>query len=162
MAPLTFEVDKSKYASMLLGSVAFVAIGIWLAMSEGEWFGWVCAAFFGACAAVFVWQMMQSGPRLTISDDGIHDRSLGVGTIAWGDVLDARPTSSGGQPFVSLDLRNPEAYLQRLGASKRKLAGASKAFGFSDLSLNLGGLRGADPAEIAEIVRSHASARRAV
>ena len=123
---------------------------------------WLAAGFFGLCAAVFVWQLLQSGPRLTISDEGIHDRSLGVGLIDWDDVIDAHPTASGGQPFVSLTLQDSEKYLSRRGAAKRKMAGVNKAAGFSDLSLNLGGLRGADPVAVAELVRSQASARRAV
>lgn len=162
MEALSFSVDKSKYALYLIGSLVFVVGGLWAGASDGELMLWLSVGFFGLCAAVFAWQLLQSGPRLTIDDSGIHDRTLGVGVIEWEDVLDARLTSSGGQPFVSLDLQDSQVYLSRLGAAKRKLASVNKAVGFADLSLNLSGLQDADPVSVAELVRSQAAARRAV
>lgn len=162
MDRLVFHVDKSKYVRMLLGCAAFVAIGVWLATSEGEWFGWVGAVFFGACAGVAVWQMSQSAPRLIIDDDGLLDRTLGVGVIEWNDVLDARPLVVAKQPLVGLTLRDPEVYLSRLGTVKRKIVGANSSMGFDELSLNLSGLRDADPVEIADLVAAQAASRRAL
>lgn len=161
METRAFEFDRAKSALHLVGTLVFVVAGGWMSATGAGWGMWLATAFFALCAAVFVWQLSQSGPRLTISEDGLHDRTLGVGVIRWDDVLNAQVMSSGGQPFVGLALRNPDVYLSRLGSVKRRLAGANSSIGFTELSLNLSGLKNADPEEIAELVRSQAAVRRA-
>lgn len=162
METLSFEANRSKYALYFLGALAFTVGGVWM-ISEGHWFwGWFNALFFGLCTATFVWQMRGGGPRLVIDDSGLYDRTLGVGTIAWSDIEDAYVARTNNLPFLCLVLRDPSVYTRKLNPVKRALSRTNGAFGFTALALNLHGLRGVDPEEIEALVRSEASARRAV
>lgn len=158
---LSFEASRTTYSLHLVCALAFVAIGAWTIGAGAAWVGGLAVLFFGGCAAVFLRQMVRGGPRLTIDGEGLHDRTLGVGVIRWEDVVDARPAEMAGQSFIALTLRDPDAYLARLGVVRRVLARANRSVGFPSLSLNLSGLRAADAEAIATYVRAEAAARRA-
>lgn len=161
MDAVSFEVDTRKYAGYLAISFVFAAIGTWAAFNGGNWIAWANAVVFGGCAAFFAWQIARAGPpRLVIDDDGLLDRTLGVGVIAWNDVIDAQALHVFGQSFVRLALRDPDVYVQRMKPISRRAAGANKSLGFGDLSLTLDGLRGANADAIAALIRAEAAARR--
>jgi hypothetical protein len=44
-------------------------------------------AFFALCAAVFIRQLFDTRPRILIDDQGLTDRTIGAGLIAWSDGL---------------------------------------------------------------------------
>ena len=158
VCPQAFYADASKQAPALLCALALTAGGVWLGAIGASWIGWVGAAFFGACAAVIVRELARPGPRLSLSDDGLYDRTLGVGVIAWTDILDAWPVATAGVPFVGLDLRAPDLYLDRLSPARRLAARLNRAAGHAPLSVNLWGLRDADPARVALCIQAWASA----
>lgn len=146
---------------LLLGSLAFVAGGIFiLAMpiskresrTRQRLVGWSSIIFFGGCALVGAWQIIDSRPRLIIiNDEGILDRTLGVGPIPWSDIRGACLRSISGNDFICLDLQDSERYLQKTNAVKRALASANIALGFTPISLNLSGVA-ADSNDILELI----------
>ena len=86
-----FVSSRSKTALMLLGSVAFVSIALFLP-SDGGSQAWrfYCGGFCGLCAIVFAW-LLARPQRLTLDADGFTlsgglIRSAKVKKIPWRDV----------------------------------------------------------------------------
>ena len=124
---------------MLIGSIGFVAAGIAM-VAQGKAFGWVAILFFGCGVPIYIWQIVDSRPRLIIDDDGVLDRTMGVGRIAWGDIETAYVRSIDGNDFICFELKDPEKYLQKSSKVKRAMAGANRGLGFTDFNLNLVGV----------------------
>ena len=115
------------------------------------WFGLVGLAFFGTGAIVGIVQATRRGPRLTLDEQGVHDRTLGVGVIAWSDITGAGLYWVAKQPFVSLHLREPAKYVARASRFKRLLLRLNAGAGSAPMSLNLAGLD-ADPSHVLDLI----------
>jgi hypothetical protein len=102
--------------------------------------GWVGVGFFGPGALILLWPLLDPRPRLVVDAEGILDRTLGVGRIPWADILGWYVQSIAGSDFICLVVRDPASYAARLTGLRRLFAGANRAMGFTDLSLNLSGL----------------------
>jgi len=135
---------------LLIASVGFVATGIWL-VSHGQSFGWVVILFFGSGLPIFLRNLIDSRPRLVIDADGVTDRTLGVGRIAWSDIESAYLQSIQGNDFICLELKDPAKYAQKLSKVRRAMAAANRNLGFTDFSLNLSGVN-ADSSQVFELV----------
>ncbi|QNH63488.1 STM3941 family protein [Hymenobacter sediminicola] len=158
---LIYYNSRKRYALLALAGLAFVAMGVFMIVTEGKWgLGLVTIAFFGACAAVGAWQFFDTRPRLQISDEGILDRTLGVGLIPWADITGAYVQSINQEFFICLQVRDEQAYSSRLSPLKRRLASANKALGFTMLSVNLSGVD-LNPEQLLEyIIKQSAMAQR--
>ncbi len=141
MEKVIIKSSRWLYILLLPGSLGVVAAGVWM-IADGEAFGWVAVAFFGGGALISIWQIFDRRPRLLIDDEGIYDRTLGVGVIPWEEITGAYVRSIQGNDFICLDLRHPEAYLQKLSRVKRAMASANEALGFTPLNINLSGIHG--------------------
>jgi hypothetical protein len=67
---------RKKWLPVLLGSVVFTTIGVWMA-SNNDWRGWLGLIGFGPCAIVSA--LMVSFPQVTslrLTDEGFYMRSL--------------------------------------------------------------------------------------
>lgn len=164
---LTIGTARWKHVVLLLGSLAFVAGAVLILVTEhleprrgivALLAGWAGILFFGGCALVGARQLIDSRPRLVIDDDGILDRTLGVGRIPWSDIRGAYLRSLHGNDFVCLDLVDAERYLRRTTAIKRALAGANAALGFTPISLNLSGAA-VDAGDVLELILKRFAAR---
>ncbi|TPG66660.1 STM3941 family protein [Hymenobacter nivis] len=159
---LIYYNSRWRYALLTGGSLAFVAVGGWMVVSEGNWGGGLASVFFfGACAAIGAWQFFDSRPRLQISDAGITDRTLGVGTIRWHDIAGAYVRSVNREFFICLHLRNEAAYVGRLSPLKQKLKAANQALGFTPIAINLSGVA-IDPEQLLEYILKQAAATQLV
>jgi hypothetical protein len=139
MKKLIIKNSRWKYVPLLIGSFGFVAAGIWMVI-QGEAFGWIALAFFGSGVPIFIWQIVDSRPRLIIDERGVSDRTLGIGRIRWSDIEAAYVRSIAGNDFICLELKNPEKYKQKLSKVKRAMASANRGLGFTDFNLNLSGV----------------------
>ena len=138
---LIYYNSRRRYALLTLGGLAFVTMGIWMIVTKGNWsLGLVTIFFFGTGVAVGIRQFFDARPRLQITDEGILDRTLGVGLIPWNDITGAYVHSVNQEYFICLYVHDEQAYLSRLSPLKRKLAGANETLGFTALSLNLSGV----------------------
>jgi hypothetical protein len=82
----TLRPRMSSAVWLLLGSLAFVAIGIWMGRDEG-WIGYACAAFFALCGLVAVVSLIPGANSLRIDDDGLTCRSLfRRWSVRWGEI----------------------------------------------------------------------------
>ncbi|GBG02800.1 hypothetical protein AZSI13_21270 [Azospira sp. I13] len=161
MPPITLHASRLKYALLLLATLGFVAGGVFILLhgKPGDaWVGWMSILFFGAGILLFGWQLVDARPRLVIDEHGILDRTLGVGVIPWSEITGASLGSVQGTPFICLELRHPERWLEKLSPIKRALVSANQALGFSALNLNLSAVA-ADPAEVLELIQKTIATR---
>jgi len=143
MERIVINRSVGKYVVFLICSWAFVAAGVFILWVGGpRWVGWMNIIFFGAGSLVFLWQIFDSRPRLIIDEQGILDRTLGVGVIHWADIEGAYTRSIQGNDFICLQLRNTDQYVRRLSKVKRAMIPANEALGFAPLNINLSGIRG--------------------
>ncbi|HEU5058858.1 MAG TPA: hypothetical protein VFU21_20130 [Kofleriaceae bacterium] len=86
ITPQTLYPKRSTTAWLLLGSSAFVVVGVWMGREEG-WIGYACAAFFGLCAAVAIVHLVPGASSLSIDGDGLSCRSLfRRWSVRWDDI----------------------------------------------------------------------------
>lgn len=129
---------------LTLIALGFVVLGIFMAFQATDWRGnlvaWTSIIFFGFGLFVFIKQLLNNSPRIILDDEGIEDKSLGIGKILWEDIESAYPNRIKTNKFISLKVRNSEKYLQRNSKFQAKLASYNKSLGFETLNLNLVGL----------------------
>jgi hypothetical protein len=145
-----------------LGAILMAAISGAMVVTEGwrsvaGWFGIAGVLFFGIATVVGLWQGTRRGPRLTLDEEGLRDRTLNVGVIAWTDIISIEPYGVAGQPFIGLRLQDPSKYLERTSGIWRMLAWVNSGSGFP-LSLNLVGLD-ADPLQVVDLIIARYSQR---
>jgi hypothetical protein len=153
MTRIEIKASRARYSILLITAAAFVAAGIFIILTGGPaWIGWMNIVFFG-CGGIpiFVWQLIDSRPRLVVDDDGVFDRTLGVGKIPWDEITGAYKKTIQGSSFVCLHLLHPEIYAGKLGAVKRSLLKTNQKLGFTSISLNLSGTA-TDPDQVVELV----------
>lgn len=154
MPLIIIKSSKLEYFLLLVGSLGFVAAGIFIlnhGNSTDSWIGWMAIIFFGSGIPLFGWQLADSRPRLVIDEQGILDRTLGVGIIPWSEITGAYLRSIQGNSFICLEVLNPERWLERLSPIKRAMVPANEALGFTVLNLNLSAVS-AEPAELLELI----------
>jgi len=163
MTPIVFGPSRGRLMLLLLASLAFVFGGVVIVFMGHDFAravtGWSSIVFFGACAAVFVAQLLDARPRIVVNDAGVFDRTLRVGVIPWRDILGADVREIANNRFFALRLRDPHSLLARLGAVHRRLAETNTALGFEPLNLNLTAVD-ADPYALAELIAKEAERRR--
>lgn len=141
MAPLVFRAARRKLLVLLLGSLAFVASGVFILVTGRgvgpTLTGLAGIAFFGMCAVVAIVQLFDARPRLVIDERGVLDRTLKVGIIAWADILDAEAMRVSNQPFIARKLRDPAKHVERLGPMHQRFTTSNRALGYGPLNINL-------------------------
>lgn len=163
MTSITFKSSRLKYAVLLLIAIFAVAVGAMMVMdakAKDAWIGWGCIIFFGASIPLFAREVFNTQPRLVLNDEGVFDRTLGVGIIPWTEITGATLRSVNRNYFICLEVRNPKRWTARMPPLKRAMVSANKALGFAALNLNLSAIA-ADPMEVYTLVLDKAVASRA-
>lgn len=152
LQPLALRRSACHFLVYTLGSASFTFAGALLIWSgKAPILGGVTVVFFGLGAAVLLCQTIDPRPRLLFDQDGVLDRTLGVGRILWSDINGAYVLSVHGNDFVCLQVNDPSVYLAKLSPIRRKLVKANLALGFTELNLNLAGLK-VDTEEVFRII----------
>jgi hypothetical protein len=70
--PLRLTTSKAKMLLLLAGSLAFVAIGVWMVVRQPQdaFWGYSSIVFFGACAVVALISMLPSASYLLVTREG--------------------------------------------------------------------------------------------
>ena len=151
MMELTARSSPGRSLLLILGSIAFVLGGLWMAGLFGEppasrrWspemvrlIGWVAIIFFGACAILWTRRAFDGDPQLEISGAGIKWKPWSGDTIPWREIGDVSVWRHRGQRAIVLHLVNRERFPSRtlLG----RLAGANRALTGGDISILMTGL----------------------
>ena len=134
---IEIQLSKSKVILLLLGALAFVAIGVWFVTAPPEMenpilggptkifiVGVISILFFGFAAFFAIKKLLDKTPGLVISEEGVFDNSSAVsaGLVPWTDLLEIRETKVVNQVFINLVVKNPQAYIDKQKNSiKRKL-----------------------------------------
>lgn len=125
---IEIPLNKSKIIIMLIGSLAFVAIGLWFVIApptiENSYWGspaklaiagYLSIVFFGLCSFVFLRKLPDDKPGLIIDDTGLVDNSggLSAGRILWSDIEDISVMEIHSQKLIMLHVTNPQQYIER-------------------------------------------------
>ena len=134
--------SRVKISLILLGSAAFVTMSLWLWMNAGliprrnplyvQGVAALGIAFFGLCGLYAFFKLFDMAPGLVIDSKGIIDNSSGVsaGRIPWSEIQGFHTTTVQRQRFLTIDVKDPDKYVQRAPFVKRQLVGVNaKYFG---------------------------------
>jgi len=174
---LEIPLNKKRMTLMLLGSLAFVAMGCWFIVRPPaienailanpvviRVTGFLSVLFFGLCAVTLVRKLPDSRPGLIINDQGITDNSSGVsaGLVLWEDVLEIKMTAVYKNKFIMIMVRNPEEYINRqTNLIKRKAMVLNHSSYGSPISISANGLN-TNFEELYGIIRQQFTGRLAV
>ncbi|MEL6871074.1 MAG: STM3941 family protein [Pseudomonadota bacterium] len=128
--------SKVKIVIALLGIIVFVALGAWLLSLDAEsiegqrrfsnvtfvhGLGVVSIVFFGLCGVLGVRKLLDRSPGLILSKEGILDNSSGISLerIPWSEVTGISEYQIQRQKFISIQLKDPEKYINKANALKR-------------------------------------------
>ena len=101
-----------------------------------------------------------SVPVLTMNEDGIWDRRLGVGLILWSDIEEVQIENRyGANNFVCIRVVDPEKYVSRLSGPKLANMRHTQKLGFTMLNMDVSSFD-IDPLELLEHIRKSANANR--
>lgn len=97
---------------------------------------------------------------LTMNEEGISDRRLGVGVILWSDIEDVQIENRyNNNQFICLRVFDPEKYISRLTGPKLVNMRHSQKLGFTMLNIDVSAFD-TDPLELMEHIRKSAAAYR--
>jgi hypothetical protein len=126
---IEIPLSKTKLLLTLLGSLLFVALGLWLLINPPESNHWLfgnstviiitglaSVIFFGLAAVTIFRKFSDKNPGLTINRQGIIDNSSGAsaGLIPWTDIQEIKISQVMNQKFLMFIVSNPEDYLEKV------------------------------------------------
>lgn len=137
------QLSKTKLLLMLLGSAAFVCLGIFFMLNPGEIrpnkqtfiqiVGMASVLFFGLCLIFIARKMFDQKIGLMIDENGITDNSSGtsVGLIEWGDINEIASAQIASTKFILIGTTEAEKYINRAGnaLTKRAMQANQKLYG---------------------------------
>lgn len=154
---VVIPLSKTKISLLLLGSVAFVLLGLWLLLFTPEikhpLFGnktaliiaaLLAIVFFGTTAVINLIKLVQRTPGLVIGRDGIYDNSSAVtaGLIKWEDLQDIGVMEIQKQKLLMLYVQNPHEYISsQKNAIKRKIMQINYKTYSTPISISTNGLQ---------------------
>jgi hypothetical protein len=145
--------SKSKIVLIMLGAVAFVALGIALLLISVEkspakalymqLAGAASILFFGLVFLFAVRKVFDTQPGLIVSSQGILDNSSGVaaGMIPWAEIQGFATTTVHSQRFLTILVAEPEKYVERGGFLKRVANRASLKYYGSPVQISANSLK---------------------
>lgn len=151
--------SKKKIILVLIGSLAFVAAGIWFMVKPTTFsdsgplrgstvvvtiVGAAAVLFFGLCAVYAIRKLPDNKPGLTMDESGITDNSGGVsaGLVLWADINGLSVVTVQKQKFILLHVKNPNDYIERqTGIIKRKMMQMNFKMYGSPLTISANGLK---------------------
>ncbi|GHJ48833.1 hypothetical protein Cs7R123_61750 [Catellatospora sp. TT07R-123] len=149
--PTVIPFSKTRWLAILLGSLAFVAVGAVMVYQHGTVKEIVAGAlsvlFFGFCALVAAQRLLKGEPELTITYDGFQ--VAGALPVRWSEVrsvgIRTIETRGGRRELIEVVLHDPDAYIAgtsgsvavatRMGGAASLAARANRAIGFSPLNI---------------------------
>jgi hypothetical protein len=130
---ILIPLSKTKIVLLLVGSVVFVAVSLWLWDHADEiphrnplYVEAVAIAgigFFGLCGLYALFKLFDTAPGLIVDAEGIVDNSSGVsaGRIPWSHICGFKIKSVHKQRFLTIEVHNPETYVRKANFLKRPL-----------------------------------------
>lgn len=161
--------SRTKMLLVLLGAIAFVVAGVWIAspaiarlVLPWELFiaSYVGVPFFGACGLYAAYRLVRRRPALEIDSTGISDTAsaLGVGYLGWDEVGRVVLYKIQGQSMLGIFPKDLESVLSRQHPLRRKLLKLNLALGYAPVNIPQVVLR-MKLSELAELLRTRFGVR---
>ena len=99
--------------------------------------GWPIVGLFGVVIPIFALAQGGTTERVLLNDSGILDETLGIGTIAWADIVDVHTESKYNNFYLCLKLKNSQKYLSKLPPWRRKQFEQSRELGFTRFNVEV-------------------------
>lgn len=154
----SIALSKGKIIGLLVAGLAFVVLGVILLLRDpaeiasGGRFnnpilvhtvGWLSIAFFGLCSVIALRKLFDHKPGLQLSAAGLQDNSSGIaaGLIPWPHIAAIAPYQISGQRMLVVMLHEPEPYIERGSAFRRKQNRANHKLCGSPVSISTNSLK---------------------
>ena len=160
--------SRLRTACLLLGALAFVALGLWMVGVFGSAptssrypallfpvAGWVSILFFGLAAAMWSRRLFDRKPQLSIGAAGIRSTPWSDQTIPWSEITEITTWEFNGQQTIILHLRDRTRFPGRRLAAM--LADANRGLTGGDVSISLTGTDRTVDAALSSIERFHSA-----
>lgn len=114
------ELSKTKIVFGVFGSIAFVALGIWL-IPRNAFIGWLGILFFGFAGIGWAKKLFSKKPGLILNSSGIviNRNNFQVGLVPWNDITGFSIFEVRGTKMLVILLKEPEKYIE-IGSSIRR------------------------------------------
>jgi len=125
------ERSRAKGLASILGCALFIVASLAI-VAQGSALTLVVGALgvltFGGFGIGWIVLLLRAGPGLVVDDTGFSDHSSAValGRVLWSDVTSVSERSVFHTPLVVVNVREPEAYVARLGRLARVAATANR------------------------------------
>lgn len=142
--------SRWRIASIGLGAIPFVAIGLWMVGAFGSppvWrhtpaivtflIGWSGMIFFGLCGVVCIKRLFDTSEQLRIGPAGVRSARWSDQTIPWSEITDVTTWSFRRQKAIILHLRDAKRFPGRGAAAM--FASANRMLTGGDVSIALVG-----------------------
>jgi len=150
---LVVPLKRGRIALQFLGGAGFVALGLLLYLDADHMsrrpplftkaVAVVCVGFFGLVAVSAGARLFDPSPGLIVDAEGIVDKSSGIaaGRIPWSDIKSIRTSSSEKQRFLTIEVRDPQKYVQRARWVKRAIVAQNMRHFGSPIHISVDTLR---------------------
>lgn len=161
MTELRLYKSRGKALRLLLGSSAFVAVGIYLLgqPQTSRFMAGTCIAFFGLGVILGLYQLLDRRPQIIINEVGVFDRHAHHEFINWEIIQDVYTAKMNNQRFICLVVDEAFEPSRQRGWFRQKLASLNKGMGFQELNLWLGNVS-IDAMRLAELILAMRGAER--
>jgi len=143
LTPDAFILYPSRVKLVLMALVCLVfAAGTILVWDEGGTDDRIIAIvawiFLGLAFSFFITRLAKHAPSLIVNRSGIFDNSSALGPymLHWEEIESVYVSSTGRQKFLSLQLRDPEGFLNRQSGVKVRLMRANMKMAGSPVSIS--------------------------
>jgi hypothetical protein len=150
--------SKSKVVLLIVGAVAFVALGLWLFQLDSAWIesqrrfnnpalvhaiGLATIVFFGLCGVVAIKKLFDSKPGLVLSSAGmlVNSSADSVGLIPWSDVEGFGTYELHKQRLLVVKLVAPDKYVLAGGPLRQALRRANMRMVGSPIAISANTLK---------------------
>ncbi len=131
MNDIEIQLSKKKALLTLIGSAAFVVMGIAFIVFRSAIdlpilfviiTGILCIVFFGFTGIYSLRQLFNKEPGFIINSKGIVDLSSAVcaGFIPWDDIIEISRSTFFSQEFIIVKVKNPEKYIDNVTNALKK------------------------------------------
>ncbi|WP_447953280.1 STM3941 family protein [Sphingopyxis chilensis] len=145
MQPLVARNSRWRILLIMLGALAFVAAGVWIAGIAGpapspgkEWAGWLSIIFFGVFAPMAFSRLLDDDVQIRISRSGIYYKQWSEQTIPWEEIAEISVWKFKRHKLPVLHLVHPGRYPSTTLSGK--MARADRMLTGGDITITLTGM----------------------